>query len=151
MRTIFMTPKQRLERLHGQFILWLLFKTSTKYLLCAFPKPEPGFPTWHTIVILCRVSYGEKLLLVLLILVDLLTIISWFDQVKPVMLVIFKTTKYAGCFLLASKQSFPHSWFITRYVTRLTRQVPLLVQELLTLPEHLSSPRDCCGVLVARS
>ena len=35
--------------------------------------------------------------------------------------------------------SFPHSWLITGFVTRLTRRVSLVVQELLTLPEHLSS------------
>ena len=36
--------------------------------------------------------------------------------------------------------SFPHSWLITGFVTRFTRRVPLVEQELLTLPEHLSSP-----------
>jgi hypothetical protein len=35
---------------------------------------------------------------------------------------------------------FPHSRLITGFVTRLTRRVPLVEQELLTLPEHLSSP-----------
>jgi len=30
----------------------------------------------------------------------------------------------------------------TGFVTRLTRRVPLVEQELLTLPEHMSSP-DC--------
>ena len=34
--------------------------------------------------------------------------------------------------------SFPHSWLITGFVTRLTRPVLLVEQELLTLPEHLS-------------
>jgi hypothetical protein len=34
-------------------------------------------------------------------------------------------------------RSFPHSWLITRFVTRLTRRVPLVEQELLSLPEHL--------------
>jgi hypothetical protein len=29
---------------------------------------------------------------------------------------------------------------ITGFVTRVTRRVPLVEQELLTLPEHLSSP-----------
>jgi len=38
-------------------------------------------------------------------------------------------------------RSFPHSWLITGFVTRLTRRV----QELLILPEHLS------GVRVTRS
>jgi hypothetical protein len=38
-----------------------------------------------------------------------------------------------------------------RIVTRLTRQVSLVEQELLTLPGHLSSPPVFSGVLVARS
>jgi len=36
--------------------------------------------------------------------------------------------------------SFPHSRLITGFVTRLTRRVLLVEQEMLTLPEHLSSP-----------
>ena len=48
-------------------------------------------------------------------------------------------------------QSFPHSWLITGFVTRVTRQVPLVEQELPTLPEHLSSPLGFSGVRVARS
>jgi hypothetical protein len=36
--------------------------------------------------------------------------------------------------------SFPNSRLITGFVTRLKRRVPLVEQELLTLPEHLSSP-----------
>ena len=35
--------------------------------------------------------------------------------------------------------SFPHSWPITGFLTRVKRRVPLVEQELLTLPEHLSS------------
>jgi len=34
---------------------------------------------------------------------------------------------------------FPHSLLITGCVTRLKRRVPLVEQELPTLPEHLSS------------
>jgi len=41
-------------------------------------------------------------------------------------------------FVLIAIQSFPQSWRITRFVTRVTC-VPLLEQTLLTLPEHLSS------------
>jgi len=37
-----------------------------------------------------------------------------------------------------TSRSFPHSRLITGFVTRLTRRVPLVEQELLTLPEHLS-------------
>ena len=36
--------------------------------------------------------------------------------------------------------SFPHSWLIIGFVPILTRRVSLVEQELLTLPEHLSSP-----------
>ena len=35
-----------------------------------------------------------------------------------------------------TSRSFPHSWLITRFVTRLTRRVPLVEQELLNLSEH---------------
>ena len=41
---------------------------------------------------------------------------------------------------ITTSRSFPHSRPITGFVTRLTRRVPLVEQELLTLPEHLSSP-----------
>jgi hypothetical protein len=36
-------------------------------------------------------------------------------------------------------------------VTRVTRHVPIVEQELLTLPEHLSSPPVFSGVRVTRS
>ena len=39
----------------------------------------------------------------------------------------------------------------TGFVTRLTRQVPLVKQELPNLPEHLSSPPVFSGVRVTRS
>jgi hypothetical protein len=48
-------------------------------------------------------------------------------------------------------RSLPHSWLITGFVTRLTRRVPLVEQELLTVPEHLSSPPVFSGVRVTRS
>ena len=43
------------------------------------------------------------------------------------------------------------SRLITGFVTRLTRRVPLVEQELLSLPNHLSSPPDFSGVRVTRS
>jgi hypothetical protein len=46
---------------------------------------------------------------------------------------------------------FPHSWLISGFVTRLTRRVPLVEQELPTLPEHLSSPPVFSGLRVTRS
>ena len=48
-------------------------------------------------------------------------------------------------------RSFPHSWLISGFVTRLTRRVSLVEQELLTLPGHLSSPPVFSGVRVTRS
>jgi hypothetical protein len=50
-----------------------------------------------------------------------------------------------------TSRSFPHAWLITGFVTRLIQQVPLVEQELLTLPEHLSSPRIFSGVRVILS
>jgi hypothetical protein len=47
--------------------------------------------------------------------------------------------------------SFPHSRLITGFVTILTQRVPIVEQELLTLPEHLSSPPVLSGVRVSRS
>jgi hypothetical protein len=49
-------------------------------------------------------------------------------------------TNYHGYVpLVNTSLSFPHSRFITWFVTRLTRRVSLVEQELPTLPEHLSS------------
>jgi hypothetical protein len=43
---------------------------------------------------------------------------------------------------------FPHSWLITGFVTRVTRQVPQEEQELLTLSEHLISPPIIVGFVL---
>ena len=43
------------------------------------------------------------------------------------------------------------SQLVTGFVTRLTRRVPLVEQELLTLPEHLSSPPVFSGVRITWS
>jgi hypothetical protein len=43
-------------------------------------------------------------------------------------------------FICRKHRYFPHSLLITGFVTRLTLRVPLVEQELLTLPEHLSAP-----------
>jgi len=53
--------------------------------------------------------------------------------------------------VVSTSRSFPHSWLITGFVTRLTRQMPLVEQALLTLPEHPSSPLVFSGVNVTRS
>ena len=53
--------------------------------------------------------------------------------------------------VLSTSWSFPHSWFINGTVTRLTQQVPLVEQEIPTLPEHPSTPLVFSGVRVTRS
>jgi hypothetical protein len=50
-----------------------------------------------------------------------------------------------------TSRSFPHSRIISGLVTRLTRRVSLVEQELPTLPQHLSSPPVFTGVRVTRS
>ena len=47
--------------------------------------------------------------------------------------------------------SFPHSWLITGFVTKLTWRVSQVEQELPTLLDHLSSPLVFSGVRVTRS
>ena len=60
---------------------------------------------------------------------------------------------YHGYFPLAVKtsRSFLHSRLFTLFLTRLTRRLPLVYQEQLTLPEHMSSPLDFNGVRITRS
>ena len=50
-----------------------------------------------------------------------------------------------------TSRSSPHSQLITGFVTRLTWRVSLVDQELLTLPEHMSSSLVFSGVRVTRS
>jgi hypothetical protein len=54
-------------------------------------------------------------------------------------------------FVVNTSWSFPHSRLITGFVTRLIRRVQLAEQELLALPEHLSSPPVFSEVRVTRS
>ena len=53
--------------------------------------------------------------------------------------------------VINTSRSFPHSWIITGFVSRLTRRMSLVEEELLTFPEHLSSPPVFIGVRVTRS
>jgi hypothetical protein len=48
-------------------------------------------------------------------------------------------------------RSFPHLWIITGIITRVTRQVSLVEQELLILLENHSSPTVLCGIFVPQS
>ena len=52
--------------------------------------------------------------------------------------------------VVTTSRSFPHSRLITGFVARLTRRVPLMEQELLTLREYMSSPPVFCGVRFTR-
>ena len=47
--------------------------------------------------------------------------------------------------------SLSHPWVIIGFVRRVTWRVPLVEQEVLTFPEHLSSPLLCNEVCVAQS
>ena len=53
--------------------------------------------------------------------------------------------------VINTSRSFPRSQIITWFVTRLTRRVSLVEQELSTLSEHQSSPPVFSGVHVTRS
>ena len=53
--------------------------------------------------------------------------------------------------VVKTPRSIPHSWLITGLVTRQTRMVSPVEQELPTLPEHLRSPLDITWVRVTRS
>ena len=64
---------------------------------------------------------------------------------------IFVTIDHGYVPLVANtSRFFPHSRLITGFVTRLTRQMLLVEQELPTVPEHLNSPTVFSGVRVTR-
>ena len=48
-------------------------------------------------------------------------------------------------------RSFPYSWFSSGFVTKLTRQVSIVQQELPTLPDNMSSLQSFSGIRVTRS
>ena len=50
--------------------------------------------------------------------------------------------------VVSTFRPFPHSWLIMDFVTRLIRPVSVVEQELLTLPNHLSSSPVFGGVRV---
>jgi hypothetical protein len=69
---------------------------------------------------------------------------------QPLYICVINDHEYVPLVVNTSR-SFPHSWPITGFVTRLTRWVPPVEQELLTLLEHLSSPPLFSEVRVTRS
>ena len=56
-----------------------------------------------------------------------------------------------GSLVVNTSRSFPHSWLSTGFVTRLTRRVSLVKHEMVTFPEHPSSPPVFSGVRDTRS
>ena len=68
-----------------------------------------------------------------------------------VIYVISVTNDHGYVPLVKTSRSFSRSWPNTGLATRLTRRLSLVEQELLTLPEHLSSPPDFNGVRVTQS
>jgi hypothetical protein len=48
-------------------------------------------------------------------------------------------------------RSFPREWLVTGFATRVTRRVPLVRQELLSVTEHPSSPRILVGFVLLDS
>ena len=67
-------------------------------------------------------------------------------------------TKYMCCkwqrivlFVIITSRSFSHSRLITGCVPRVTRRMPHVEREQITLPEYLILPSVSCGVRVARS
>ena len=67
---------------------------------------------------------------------------SWFIMIRnmkpPWKISVSQMTMDIVPLVVNTSRSFPHSWHITGFVTRLTH-VPLVEQELLALPEHRSS------------
>ena len=61
-------------------------------------------------------------------------------------------TQYYGPFVVITIRSFPHSLLVSGFITRVTRWVPLVGQELFILPGQLRSLLVLCGFHgVARS
>jgi hypothetical protein len=50
--------------------------------------------------------------------------------------------------VINTSRSFSHSWLFTGFVTRVTRRVSLVEQEMLTFPNHLISPRVLVGFVL---
>ena len=81
------------------------------------------------------------------VMVSTVKLSKWWLQLNP-WFVVVRILKYYG--VVYNKLS-SGTKVITEFVTRLTRRAPLVEQELLTLPEHLSSSPVFSEVRVTRS
>jgi hypothetical protein len=66
--------------------------------------------------------------------------------ISPFRITLFDFTTHYLCFTLALQYNWWCSWLITGFVTRLTRRMPLVERELLSLPAHLNSLPVLSGV-----
>ena len=82
----------------------------------------------------------------------LLTSINFWWRTNKILCIKFKISMVSPSYTICQTLYgfFPHSWLITGFLTRLTRRVSLVEQELPTLPQHLSSPTVFSGVPVTR-
>ena len=69
---------------------------------------------------------------------------------KPLWCICVTNDHWYVSLVVITIQSFPHLWLFTGFVTRVTWQVPHVEQELLTLQEHLNSPKSFRWGRVAR-
>ena len=62
------------------------------------------------------------------------------DRIRVTALTVTEHLCHKYTRILFTIWSFPHSWLITGFATSVTRRVPLVEQELHTLPEQMRSP-----------
>ena len=101
------------------------------------------FPDMPTAVDLCvGVDLYRFLYLMINISIRLYAPICQTQQHSNQIETVFRNHQNCVITIQVSKQTkLIHSWLINGFLTRLTRRVPLVEQELLALPEHLSSFR----------
>jgi hypothetical protein len=67
--------------------------------------------------------------------------LSWSQHFESFTVVTMTNDHEYVLFVVITIPFFPHPWLVTGFVTRVTCRVPQVEHRLLTLPEHLSSPR----------
>ena len=105
-------------------------------------------------------SWSDIQELVVPIMISLLITWKLLNQGLMVMLV-SSLRKFYGIYVtndhgyvplvVSTSRPFCHSWLICGFVTRVTRGVPLVERELISLPEHPNSPPVFSGVDVTGS
>ena len=101
---------------------------------CGCSKPGHGFPT-SQVLVLFYVQWVQ---------------LRWEVIARFVDIGKMNEHEYVP-FVVITIRSFPHSYLITWFETRVILRLPHVEQELPTLPDHLSSPPVLSGIRVARS